>query len=89
MVIIPILLTWQTVTPPAYLQWHCRAHMGSTAVPIQGDFHLNADGSTRTNLTFSALLIPPNKFLGHMIQNTAPQLIEQFFNCLKKTAEAV
>jgi len=88
-VIIPLVLTWQTVAPPTYLQWYCLAHMGSTAVPLQGDFHLNNIGSTQTNLAFSAQLTPPNKFTGQMIQNAAPKLIEQFFKCLKKTAEAV
>ncbi len=88
-VIIPLLLTWQTVTPPTYLQWQCQAHMGSTAIPLQGDFHLRATDTTQTNLTFSAHLAPPNKFIGQLIQNTAPRLIEHFFNCLKKTAEAV
>ena len=88
-VIIPLLLTWQTITPPTYLQWHCQAQMGRTAVPLRGDFHLSATETRQTNLTFSAQLTPPNKFMGKMIQNTAPPLIEQFFNCLKKTAEAV
>lgn len=88
-VIIPLLLTWQTVTPPTYLQWQGKAQMGGTAVPLQGDFHLSAMQGPQTNLTFSAQLTPPNKFVGQMIQNTAPRLIKHFFNCLKKTAEAV
>ncbi len=87
--IIPLLLTWQTVVPPNHLKWHCLAQMGSTAVPLQGDFYLSEVGPAQTNLTFSAQLTPPNKFVGHMIQNTAPSLIKHFFNCLKKTAEAV
>ena len=88
-VIIPFVLIWQTVTPPTYLQWQGKAQMGSTAVPLQGDFHLSAAETTQTQLAFSAQLTPPNKFVGQMIQNTAPRLIEHFFNCLKKTAEAV
>lgn len=88
-VIIPLLLIWQTVTPPTFLQWQGKAQMGRTAVPMQGDFRLNPTDSTQTNLTFSAQLNPPNKFIGKMIQNTAPRLIEHFFNCLKITAEAV
>ncbi len=88
-VIIPLLLTWQTVIPPTHLQWHCLAYMGSTTVPLQGDFHLTADGPTQTNLVFSAHLTPPNKFVAHLIQSTVPELIEHFFNCLKKTAEVV
>ncbi len=86
---IPLVLTWQTITPPAYLQWQAQAQMGGTAVPLQGDFHLQATDARQTDLTFSAKLFPPNKFIGKMIQNTAPQLIKQFFNCLKKAAEAV
>jgi carbon monoxide dehydrogenase subunit G len=88
-VLIPLVLIWQTVTPPTYLQWQGQAQMGSTAVPLQGDFHLSTTGSLQTNLAFSAQLNPPNKFIGKMIQNTAPRLIEHFFNCFKKTAEAV
>lgn len=88
-VIIPLILTWQTVSPPTYLQWHCQAQMGGTTVPLQGDFHLNAAGTRQTKLAFSAQLTLPNRFIGQMIQNTAPRLIEDFFNCLKKSAEAV
>jgi carbon monoxide dehydrogenase subunit G len=87
--IIPLLLTWQTVTPPIHLQWHGQAQMGSAIIPLQGDFYLVASGSSQTNLTFSAMLTPPNKLLGQMIQSAAPRLIEGFFRCLKKTAEAV
>jgi carbon monoxide dehydrogenase subunit G len=53
-VIIPLLLTWQTVTPPIHLQWHGQAQMGSTTIPLQGDFHLSTAGSSQTSLTFSA-----------------------------------
>ncbi|GJM42492.1 MAG: hypothetical protein DHS20C20_27740 [Ardenticatenaceae bacterium] len=88
-VIIPLLLTWKTVTPPAHLQWHGQAHLGSTAISLQGEFHLTPAGSNQTSLIFSAQLVPPNKLLGQMIQTAAPRLIESFFRCLKTTAEAV
>lgn len=88
-IIIPLLLTWQTVTPPTYLQWHGQAHVGSTAVTVQGDFQLSSPETGQTNLVFSAQVAPPNKLLGQMIQTTAPRLIDGFFTCLKKTAEAV
>jgi len=88
-VVIPLLLTWQTVTPPTYLQWQGKAQMGGTAIPLQGDFHLSGTDAAQTHLTFSAQFAPPNKFVGQMIQNAAPRLIEHFFNCFKKTAEAV
>ncbi|MEZ4593640.1 MAG: SRPBCC domain-containing protein [Chloroflexota bacterium] len=86
---IPLLLTWQTVTPPTYLQWHGEAQMGHTAVPLQGTFRLNSSTAQHTTLAFSAHITPHNKLLAQMIQTTAPRLIESFFNCLKKTAEAV
>ncbi|WP_420645396.1 SRPBCC domain-containing protein [Candidatus Leptofilum sp.] len=88
-VIIPVLLIWQTVTPPTYLQWTGEAQMGSTAVPIQGDFSLQSTPASQTTLTFTAQLNPPNKLLAQMIQTTAPRLIESFFHCLKTTTEAV
>lgn len=86
---IPLLLTWETVTPPTHLQWHGQAHLGSTTIPLQGDFHLIKAGSNQTSLTFSTQLAPPNKLLGQMIQTAAPRLIESFFRCLKLAAEAV
>ena len=88
-VIIPLFLTWQTVTPPTHLQWHGQAYLGSTAISLEGDFYLAMADSNQTSLTFSAQLTPPNKLLGQMIQNAAPRLIESFFRCLKTTAEAV
>ena len=88
-IVIPLLLTWQTVTPPTYLQWHGEAQMGNTAVPLQGNFHLNSSTNQHTTLAFSAHITPHNKLLVQMIQTTAPRLIESFFHCLKKTAEAV
>ena len=88
-ILIPLLLTWQTVTPPTYLQWHGQAQMGSKAIPVHGDFHLTSTETGQTTLVFSAQFTPPNKLLGQMIQTTAPRLIDSFFVCLKKTAEAV
>ncbi|WP_420629989.1 SRPBCC domain-containing protein [Candidatus Leptofilum sp.] len=88
-VIIPVLLIWQTITPPTYLQWIGEAKMGSTAVPIQGDFTLNSAQTNQTILTFTAQLNPPNKLLAQMIQTTAPRLIQSFFHCLKTAAETV
>jgi carbon monoxide dehydrogenase subunit G len=86
---IPLLLTWQTVTPPTYLQWHGEAHMGNTAVPLHGHFKLNSTENNQTTLLFFAQMTPPNKILAQMVQSTAPRLIESFFRCLKSTAEAV
>ncbi|MCA9919273.1 MAG: hypothetical protein KC445_15040 [Anaerolineales bacterium] len=89
-IFIPLLLTWQTVTPPTYLQWHGEAQLGGTAVPLQGSFHLNSGTQQQTtSINFSAQITPHNKLLAQMIQTTAPRLIESFFQCLKKTAEAV
>ncbi len=86
---IPLLITWQTVTPPTYLQWYGNAQMGNTAVPLHGTFHLTLTQKEQTTLTFTAQLTPPNKLLAQMIQTTAPRLIDSFFRCLKTTAEAV
>jgi carbon monoxide dehydrogenase subunit G len=88
-VIIPLLLIWQTVTPPSYLQWHGQAQLGSATIPLHGNFHLSKSGSSQTNLAFSAQLSPPNKLLSQMIQTAAPRLIDTFFRCLKTTVEAV
>ncbi|MBK7894080.1 MAG: SRPBCC domain-containing protein [Candidatus Promineifilaceae bacterium] len=88
-VFIPVLLTWQTVTPPTYLHWQGEAQLGNTAVPMQGDFSLKSTPTNQTTLTFSAQITPHNKLLTQMIQTTAPRLIESFFHCLKKTAESV
>jgi carbon monoxide dehydrogenase subunit G len=88
-VIIPLSLTWQTVTPPTLLQWQGQAQLGSTTLPLQGNFTLNTSDTNQTNLTFSAQLTPPNKLLGQMIQTAAPRFIESFFRCLKTTAETV
>ena len=86
---IPLLLTWQTVDPPTYLQWNGHAQMGSTPIPIDGIFQLTSPMPNQTTLTFSTQFDPPNKLLNQMIQTTAPRLIDSFFSCLKKTAEAV
>ena len=86
---IPILLDWQTITPPSYLQWQAQAKMGNTILPLQGDFHLNRADTGQTCLNFTAHLEPPNKLLEQMLQTSAPKLINSFFSCLKKTAEAV
>ncbi|MCA9942053.1 MAG: hypothetical protein H6656_14370 [Ardenticatenaceae bacterium] len=88
-ILIPMLLTWETVTPPTHLQWHAQAQMGRTTIPLQGDFHLSPASSNQTNLAFSAQLTPPNKLLGQMIHTAAPRLIDSFFRCLKSNAEAV
>lgn len=88
-VLIPVRLTWQTVTPPTFLQWTGEAMMGNTAVPIQGEFSLFSLQANQTTLTFTAQVNPPNKLLAQMVQTTAPRLIESFFHCLKATAEAV
>lgn len=88
---IPFLLTWQIVTPPDYLKWHGEIKMGETAVPVQGYFQLcnnNEDPAKQTTLTFSADISPHNKLLAQMIQTTLPRLMNSFFHCLKKTAEA-
>lgn len=86
---IPLLLTWQTVMPPTHLHWQAQAQMGSTPIPINGTFHLEAATPDSTALTFTAEFEPPNKLLKQMIQATAPRLIDSFFSCLKATAEAV
>ena len=88
-VIIPLLLIWQTVTPPTYLKWQGQAQMGSTAVPLRGDFRLSTTGHLQTNLAFFAQLAPPNKIISKTIQNTAPRLIANLLNKKKKTAEVV
>ena len=88
-IIIPLLLIWQTVTPPTLLQWHGQAQMGRTTIPLQGEFHLCAPTGNQTTLTFTAQVDPPNKLLQQMIQTAAPRLIDSFFSCLKKSAEAV
>ena len=88
-IFIPLLLTWQTVTPPDYLRWHGEAKLGSTAVPLQGEFQLSPDGTKQTNLTFTAQVDPPNKLLAQMIQTAAPKFINSFFSCLKKSAWTV
>jgi carbon monoxide dehydrogenase subunit G len=88
-VIIPLLLTWQTVTPPTYLQWQAEAQMGNTAVPMHGHFELDSTANNQTTLAFFAEITPPNKILAQMIQTTAPRLIDSFFHCLKNSAEAV
>ena len=88
-VTIPLLLTWQTVTPPTHLQWHGQAQLGSTAMPAAGTFQLNSGATNQTTLTFTAQFDPPNKILQQMIQTTAPRLLDSFFSCLKRTVEAV
>ncbi|MCA9898532.1 MAG: hypothetical protein H6654_11950 [Ardenticatenaceae bacterium] len=88
-VLIPVQLTWQTVTPPTYLQWHGEAKLGDTAVPIQGQFSLDSQKPDHTRLTFSAHITPHNKLLAQMLQTTIPGLMNNFFHCLKKTAEAI
>lgn len=88
-ILIPVELIWQTVTPPTYLQWHGEAQLGNTAVPLRGQFQLNSNQPDQTILAFSADITPHNKLLTQMIQTTAPRLVESFFHCLKKTAEAV
>ena len=89
---IPLLLTWQTVTPPDYLQWHGEVKMGETAVPVYGHFQLcnhSDDPARQTTLTFSADISPKNKLLAQMVQTTLPRMMDSFFRCLKKTAETV
>ncbi len=89
---IPLLLTWQTVTPPDYLKWHGEVKMGETAVPIHGHFQLcsnHDDPAKQTILTFSANILPNNKLMAQMIHTTLPRMMDSFFHCLKKTAEAV
>lgn len=88
-VTIPLLLTWQTMTPPTLLEWQSETQIGSTPLLINGRFHLNAITTTSTTLTFTAELAPPNKLFQQMMQTTAPRLIDTFFRCLKKSAEAV
>lgn len=86
---IPLRLTWQTVTPPTHLEWLGEAQMGSTILLINGKFHLSNPLPHNTILDFAAELDPTNKLLQQMIQNTAPRLIENFFQCLKLKVEAV
>lgn len=86
---IPLLLTWQTMTPPTFLEWQSEALIGSTSLLMNGRFHLNATTPTTTQLTFAAELAPPNKVLQQVIQSAAPRLLDNFFRCLKMSAEAV
>lgn len=86
---IPLRLSWQSVIPPTTLTWQGQAFMGSTAVPLNGSFHLTTSVKNQTNLTFQTQITPPNKLLAQMIQNTAPPLIQKFLSCLKETAQAV
>ncbi|MCC6605937.1 MAG: hypothetical protein IT327_22205 [Anaerolineae bacterium] len=86
---IPLLLTWQNMTPPSLLEWCSEAQIGSTCLLMNGRFHLNATTPTTTQLTFAAELDPPNKMLRQVIQSTAPRLLDNFFRCLKMSAEAV
>jgi carbon monoxide dehydrogenase subunit G len=88
-VIIPLLLTWQTIIPPNRLQWQGEAQMGSTVILINGNFHLSAPTPTTTTLAFAAELDAPNKLFQQMLQTTAPRLLENFFRCLKTNIEAV
>ena len=86
---IPLLLTWQEVTPPTLLQWRGEAKMGSTLIPVEGTFQLTAPTMEMTTLAFTAVLDPPNKLLKQMLQTTAPRFIDSFFSCLKITVETV
>jgi carbon monoxide dehydrogenase subunit G len=87
--LIPLRLTWQTVTPPSLLQWQADAKMGSTPLQFIGEFCLASPNPRATTLTFTVEISPQNKLLQQMIQSTAPRLIDTFFSCLKKTTEAV
>ena len=86
---IPLRLAWQKIEPPATLTWQGQAHMGSTAVPLNGEFHLTSPPNSQTHLAFLAQISPPNKLLAQLIQNSAPPLMQKFLSCLKETAEAV
>ena len=86
---IPLLLTWQTITPPSFLEWQSEALIGSTCLLINGRFHLNPTTPTSTQLDFIAELDPPNKMLQQVIQSAAPRLLDNCFRCLKTSAEAV
>jgi carbon monoxide dehydrogenase subunit G len=88
-IIIPLRLTWQTVTPPSLLFWQAEAKMGSTTLLLTGEFRLHMPTSQATILNFTAEIYPPNKLLQQMIQNRAPRFIDNFFSCIKKTAEAI
>ena len=88
-VTIPLLLTWQTMKPPTLLEWQSEAQIGSTFLVMNGRFHLNATTPTTTRVAFAAELEPPNKMLQQVIQSTAPRLLDNFFRCLKTSAEAV
>ncbi|VAW38860.1 hypothetical protein MNBD_CHLOROFLEXI01-557 [hydrothermal vent metagenome] len=88
-ILIPLRLTWQTVTPPSLLQWQADAKMGSTPLQFTGEFRLTSPNPQATILTFTVKMSPQNKLLQQMIQSTTPRLIDTFFSCLKKTAETV
>ncbi len=87
---IPLLLTWHTVAPPSHLQWQATAQMGSSTLLFTGEFRLHMSTPQATILEFTAELdSSTNKLLQQMIQNRVPRLIDNFFSCLKKTAEAI
>lgn len=88
-VLVPLLLTWQTVAPPTHLQWQGQAQMGSTTIPLNGEFYLASPRPTQTDLTFTAEVHTTNKLLAQLVQTSAPPLFESFFNCLKQITEAV
>lgn len=88
-ILIPLQLTWQSSTPPNQLRWQANAQMGSTILPLNGEFNLTSRSPQATVLAFTAKMEPTNKLLQQMIQTTAPRLIDSFFHCIKKTAEAV
>lgn len=88
-ILIPLRLTWQSSAPPSHLLWQAKAQMGSTILPLNGEFNLTSPSPQATVLAFTAKMEPTNKLLQQMIQTTAPRLIDSFFLCIKKTAEAV
>jgi len=88
-ILVPLQLTWQTITPPSLLTWQADVKMGSTTLLFTGEFRLTSPTPQVTTLTFAVNMPPQNKLLQQMIQTAVPRFIDTFFSCIKKTAEAV
>lgn len=81
---VPILLVWETVTPPSHLAISAQVEWRDTAVPLNGVVDLTPTGPATTDLTFRLDLHTTNKLLMQMAANIIPKTADAFFTCLSK-----
>lgn len=81
---VPILLTWESMTPPHQFTIRAEVAWKQTAVPVTGIIDLIATSPLTTDLTFRLDLHTTNKLLMQMAANIVPKTADAFFTCFKK-----